>query len=525
MKKMIFINAFSVLFIFSTTALKAQPTIEWQKCLGGSSWDVGRSIQQTSDGGYIVAGYAMSNNGDVTGNHSVYFDLWIVKINEAGTLQWQKCLGGSESDYAFSIQQTTDGGYIVAGETESYNGDVAGNHGVYSYDFWVVKLDTAGNIKWQKCLGGSGGESANSVRQTSDGGFIVAGFTWLSNDGDVTGNHGDFDSWIVKLDTAGNIQWQKCLGGSGRETAYSVRQTNDGGYIVAGNSNSNDGDVTGNHGDFDYWIVKLDATGNIQWQKCLGGSSIDDAFSIQQTTDDGYIIAGSTSSIDGDVTGNHSIPGPYGDGWVVKLDATGKIQWQKCLGGSFDDWAYSVQQTIDGGSVVSCITKSNDGDVTKNHDPSGTYWDYWVVKLDTAGDLKWQRCMGGNEDDETFSIQQTSDGGLIVAGYSFSLDGDVSGNHGGGDYWIVKLSTITPTEESYPTTSFTLFPNPARDRLHLNLDQKAEIKILDIKGKEIKTFTAEPGEISVDISWIEGGMYFMKVGSDKVVTVKKFIKL
>jgi hypothetical protein len=520
MKKMILLSAALVLFFLSALKLKAQ--IEWQKCLGGSSWDVGRSIQQTIDGGYIAAGYAMSIDGDVSGNHGA-FDLWIVKLDETGTIQWQKSLGGSNFDYAFSIRQTTDGGYIVAGETESNDGDVSGNHGT-SYDYWVVKLNTAGNILWQKCLGGSGGEVAHSIQQTSDGGYIVAGFTWLSNDGDVTGNHGDFDEWIVKLDTAGIFQWQKCLGGSGRETAFSIKQTNDGGYIVAGNSNSNDGDVTGNHGDYDYWIVKLDKSGDIEWQKSLGGSSIDDAFSIQKTIDGGYIIAGSSSSNDGDVTGNHSIPGPYGDAWVVKLDSVGNIQWQKCIGGSWDDWGYAIWQTNEGDYFVSCITKSHDKDVTGNHDPTGTYWDYWLVNLDTAGKIQWQGCQGGSDDDETYEIQQTNDGGIIAIGSSYSTDGDVTGNHGGGDYWIIKLNTIDALEESDPTTNLTLFPNPVNDHLRLSLTQKAEIKILNINGQEIKTFNAESGDVNVDISWMVDGIYFMKVHSENEVMVKKFIK-
>jgi hypothetical protein len=524
MKKLILIISASIMFFFSTMGLRAQPTIEWQKCLGGSSWDMGRCLEQTFDGGYIVAGYAMSNNGDVSGNHSGYFDYWIVKLDVTGKIEWQKCLGGSESDYAFSIEQTTDSGYIVAGVTDSYNGDVTGNHGQGVYDYWVVKLNTKGDLQWQKCLGGSGGEEAHSVRQTSDGGYIVAGSSWYSNDGDVTGNHGDFDYWIVKLDTAGNIQWQKSLGGSGREMAYSIRQTADGGYIIGGYSDSEDGDVTGNQGDFDYWIVKLYASGNIAWQKSLGGSSIEDAFSIELTTDGGYIVAGVTDSFDGDVTGNNSLPGPYGDGWVVKLDSTGSIQWQKCLGGSFDDWAYSVSQTDEGGFIVTCITKSQDGEVTGNHDPSGTYWDYWAVKLDTTGNIQWQKCLGGSQDEETYSVQQTSDGGTILAGSSYSTDGDVTGNHGGGDYWIVKLNTYTAIENNDPDMAFSLSPILASDYILINLPQQAEIKILNINGQDIKTFKAIAGNTTVDISGMTGGIYFIKVNSEKGFSVQKFIK-
>ncbi len=395
--------------------------------LGGSAEDQAYSIQQTDDGGYIVAGSTQSNDGDVTGNHGSS-DYWIVKLDASGNIQWQRCLGGSSYDYAISIRQTADGGYIVAGYTGSNDGNVTGNHGIS--DFWVVKLDAAGAIQWQSCLGGSSSEYANSIQQTADGGYILTGYTG-SNNGDVTGNHGGTDYWVVKLDASGAIQWQICLGGSSSDDARSIQQTADGGYIVAGYTNSNNGDVTGNHGNSDYWIVKLDASGNIQWQKCLGGSNNDSAFSMQQTADGGYIVAGFTQSNDGDVTGYHG----SNDGWIVKLDASGNIQWQRCLGGSGNDTPYSIRQTADGGYIVAGFTYSNDGDVAGNHGGA----DCWIVKLDASGNIQWQRCLGGSGYDYAYSIQQTADGGYIVAGYTNSNNGDVTGNHGNSDYWIVKL--------------------------------------------------------------------------------------
>ena len=186
----------------------------------------------------------------------------------APEIQWAKCYGGSEYDAALSIQQTTDGGYIVAGLSLSNDNDVSGNHG--GEDYWIVKLTSTGSIEWQKSLGGSGEDRASSVIQTTDGGYIIAG-TSNSNDGDVSGNHGRDDYWIVKLSSTGILEWQKSLGGSGDDDANSIQQTTDGGYIIAGGSNSNDGDVSGNHGSDDYWIVKLAPSGSIEWQKSLGG--------------------------------------------------------------------------------------------------------------------------------------------------------------------------------------------------------------------------------------------------------------
>ncbi|MBO8140214.1 MAG: T9SS C-terminal target domain-containing protein [Thermosipho sp. (in: Bacteria)] len=401
--------------------------IAWQKTLGGSNGDEAYSIQQTSDGGYIVAGTTYSNNGDVSGNHGGR-DFWIVKLDDDGNIKWQKALGGSNNELAYSIQQTSDGGYIVAGNTNSNDGDVSGNHG--NFDYWVIKLDNSGNIEWQKALGGSDYEYARSIQQTNDGGYIVAG-TAYSNDGDVTGNNVGNCYWVVKLDSNGNIEWQKALGGSSGDWADSIQQTSDGGYIVAGYTYSNDGDVSGNHGERDFWIVKLDKNGNIEWQKALGGSSGDWAHSIRQTSDGGYIVAGYTYSNDGDVSGNHG----ERDFWIVKLDNNGNIVWQKTLGGSQWDEAYSVQQTSDRGYIVAGITWSNDGDVSGNHGGD----DYWVVKLDTNGNIVWQKTLGGSRYETASSIQQTSDGGYIVAGYTDSNDGYVSGNHGSRDYWVVKL--------------------------------------------------------------------------------------
>jgi hypothetical protein len=271
--------------------------------LGGTLEEYGRGVQQTSDGGYIViSGEAFSNDGNVSGHHgsSAYSDIWVVKLSSTGVIQWQKSLGGTMQERGFAIQQTSDGGYVVAGETYSIDGDVSGKHGLN--DFWVVKLSSSGTIEWQKCYGGNGDDWANAIQQTSDGGYIVAGKSG-SADGDVTGHHGYNDYWVVKTDGSGNIQWQKSLGGIDDDYANSVSQTPDGGYIVAGDAQSTSGDITGHHGHTDCWVVKLDANGALQWQKSLGGTGYDYGFSVKPTVNGGYIVTGFTDSNNGDVTG------------------------------------------------------------------------------------------------------------------------------------------------------------------------------------------------------------------------------
>ncbi len=400
-------------------------------------------------------------------------------------IQWEQCYGGSAGDEAYSIQQTADSGYIIAGATASTNYDVTGHDsliesitsktGPTTYDtilpdeYWIVKLSKIGNIQWQRCIGGTHGDEAHSVLQTSDGGYIVAGES-ASWNGSVTGHYIKVittpmgtdtvvftEYWIVKLTAAGNIQWQECLGGqgSGNDIANSIQQTSDGGYIVAGSSSSTDGDVTGNKGESDYWIVKLSPAGGIQWEKSYGGSHDDEAQSIQQTADGGYIVAGYSNSSDGDVTGHHggdtandNLCGDtvnY-DYWILKIDTNGAIQWEKSLGGGCPDMAYSVIQTKDGGYIVAGSTLSSDGDVAGNHG----FWDYWVVKLSSMGTIQWDSCYGGVGWDEAYSIKQTLEGGYIVAGFSNSGYDDVNGNHlASHDYWILKLSPIGAIQWEY----------------------------------------------------------------------------
>ncbi|GAB6286767.1 MAG: hypothetical protein STSR0009_29700 [Methanoregula sp.] len=377
----------------------------------------------------------------MTGNHG-YIDYWVVKLDSTGSLIWQKCLGGLNEDSAQSIQQTSDGGYIIAGHSYSNDSNVTGNHG--SADYWVVKLTASGTLDWQKCLGGTSFDDAYSIQQTTDGGYIVAGYT-TSKNGDVTDNHGNSDYWVVKLGSTGTLIWQKCLGGLNDDYAHSIQQTADGGYIVTGNTGSHDGNVTGNHGNWDYWVVKLTEKGTLDWQKCLGGTDSDYAQSVQQTADGGFIVAGYTKSTDGNVDGNHGSI----DYWVVKLDRNGNILWQKCLGGTGNDYAHSIQQTADGGFIVAGYTNSNNGNVTGNH---GSI-DYWVVKLERNGNILWQKCLGGTDDDMGINIQLTEDGGYIVTGLADSNNGDVTGNHGRYDYWVVKLNPdMTLNLNAVPTT-------------------------------------------------------------------------
>lgn len=342
--------------------------IVWQKTYGGSDKDLPTTIQQTKDGGYIVAGTTWSNNGDVTFNHGIK-DYWIVKLNDTGAIQWQKSYGGTDYDEAFSIQQTFDSGYIVIGQTSSNNGDVT-NH-IGAQDYWVLKLDKTGVIQWQKCYGGTDADIPNNLAQTSDSGYIITGWSQCRN-GNVTGNHMNTeDYWVVKLNDTGKIQWEHCFGGNAQDEGKCAKQTKDGGYIVCGYAFSNNGDVTGNNGFHDSWIIKLSPSGAIQWQKCYGGYGQEHAEYIEQTLDGGYIIAGQASS--------NTLPGFHRatDAWIFKIDSIGTLQWQKPMGGTYYEVFTSTTQTNDGGYIVAGFAGSTDGDIPANHGGG----DVWVVKF------------------------------------------------------------------------------------------------------------------------------------------------
>ena len=390
-------------------------------------------IKQTPDGGFIVAGTSNSNNGDISGNHGQN-DYCLIKLNAAGNLVWQHSYGGTGIDEASSVIPTSDGGYMVAGKSASHNGDVTGNHG--SSDYWLVKTDDQGTLQWQKSYGGSLAEIAYFMEPTSDNGFVIVG-TSSSNNGDVSGNHGMSDAWIIKVDQNGNLIWQKSVGGSQLDIANDIKLTNDGGFFVTGYSLSNDGDIPSNKGQEDFLFFKLDADGNLQWIKTMGGSGSDDGSAGIQTIDGGYAICGLTHSRDLDVAGNHGAH----DLWVVKTNSAGVAQWTRCLGGSDGDDGIEIKQQSDGTILASGYTGSTDGDVTGLH---GLH-DIWLVALDTSGNLLWQKTLGGTNDEFPRSLQIISTGEYIIAGRSNSSDGDLTVNHGNFDFWVVKLTPACNT--------------------------------------------------------------------------------
>jgi Secretion system C-terminal sorting domain len=340
--------------------LDAVGNVQWKKCYGNSAsgTERGLSITTTYDNGYAIAGTAGLND-----------DYWVFKIDSVGNMLWQKMYGGSSAEIPSRIIETQDHSLMVIGFSQSNNGDVTGNHSVGNEDIWLIKLNPVGNLLWQKCYGGTGYDFAEDIKQNSTGGFYIAGSTF-SNNGDITQNKGSRDAWIIKIDSIGKIIWQKTFGGSFGENIYTLSVIIGDSILLGGATNSSNGDVTGLHGTkSDVWAIKLDSAGSLIWQKCYGGSNEDGCLSMCQTTNGDFVLAGITQSNNGDVSGSK---GPENI-WIIRIDNNGNLLWQKCCGGSVDEWAYNIITTKDGGFFITGYSLSADGDVTQNYG-SADYW-------------------------------------------------------------------------------------------------------------------------------------------------------
>ncbi len=449
-----------ILFLLLGSQLAdSQPLIEFQKCFGGTNFDypAGGAIMNSS-GGYTIAGGSNSSDGQVTGYHpgtcwlgNLCSDFWVVNTDSLGNLLWESCFGGTGDDHAYSIAQAWDGGSIVCGYTGSNNGDVIGIHSQY-WDAWVIKLDSMGNLQWQRCYGGSRSEFAFKIIPTVDSGYIMAAYAQSTN-GDVPGNRSprNYDStitsvsediWIVKLDSSGNIQWSKNYGSSSSEWPNDIIQTSDGGYAFLGWTQGISEDVSGNNGLRDVWLGRIDSMGNLLWAKCYGGSQLDEGIALEQAPDSGFILVGHTLSHDGDISVN--LDTAYWEIWIIKTDMQGSLQWEKTLGGSWEDQGASVLVLNDSSYLIAGSVLSDDRDISG----SNGHMDVYLANISSGGQLQWSRCFGGPGQEECFGMLNVGDGDLLITGATYSNSGQVSGNHGSSDYWLLKLYQPSALEAS-----------------------------------------------------------------------------
>lgn len=341
--------------------------IDYISALGGSNNESAQSVINTQDGGYAILGYTQSMDFDVTDKLNESFDYWVLRFDANNQLQWSKTYGGTGDDRGNSIVQTSDGGFAILGQSTSSDEDVTENNG--ANDYWLAKLDASGNLIWEKSFGFLGADIGLSLIETNDNGYFLTGILDVTaSDGEgntrySNARHAGGDYWAIKLDVSGNLQWSKYYGGSFTDAPYDAIQTSDNGYIIVGSSDSNDVDITNNKGTYDFWVLKISESGTIIWEKSYGGSEIDEAWSIAESNDGNFVIVGDTRSSDQDVS---NLKGAA-DLWVIKITPTGDLIWEKTIGGTSFDVGRSVNKTQDNGFLISGSSRSADGDLSSNN--------------------------------------------------------------------------------------------------------------------------------------------------------------
>jgi hypothetical protein len=426
-------------FIFTSLAF-AQTS--WWRTYGGTSYDAGHSVQQTSDSGYVIAGMTRSFGAGAS-------DVYLVKINAQGDTLWTRTYGGTDPDAGYSVQQTPDGGYIVAGETYSF--------GAGFCDLYLIKTDAQGDTLWTRTYGGTGPDYCNSVKQTSDGGYIIAGETYSFGAGGL-------DVYLVKTDVLGNTVWTRTYGGVYDDWGFSVQQSSGGGYVIAGGTESFSGM------DGDVYLIMTDAQGDTLWTRTYGGVCDDWGYCIQQTSDSGFIVTGYTMSFG---AGTPDYPNVY----LIRANAQGDTLWTRTYGGPEDDYGYSVQQTPDTGYIIAGQSWSTG---------AGLY-NVYLVKTSAQGDMLWSRTYGGADLEYGHSVQRTSDGGYVIAGLTRSF--------GAGDYdvYLIKTDANGNIGVQEPSTRHVLNspaplllqPNPFSSFARVPGHEGERFVVSDITGRQV----------------------------------------
>ncbi|TKJ42214.1 hypothetical protein CEE37_00630 [candidate division LCP-89 bacterium B3_LCP] len=481
------------ILILSTISF-AQPDILWEQTFGGGWDDYGYCVQQTSDDGYIIAGNTKSFGAG-------WQDVYLIKTDDSGNQLWYQTFGGSEHDYGYSVNQTSDGGYIITGYTSTYG---AGNNDVY-----LIKTDASGNEEWSRTFGGSQNDYGYCVQQTSDGGYIITGWT-LSFGPDY------YNVYLIKTDASGIELWSQTFGGDEQDKAYSVQQTSDGGYIIAGYTESSGA------GDWDVFLIKTDASGAELWSQTFGGDDEDTGRSVKQTSDGGYIITGWTDSF---------AIGISSDVWLIKTDALGNQDWNQTFGGNSTDEGRSVQQTTDGGYIVAGRSISFG---------TGIEHDVYLIKTDDSGVEQWSQTIGDFSYNEYgHCVQQTVDGGYIIAGEKWSYAG------GSTSVYLVRLESEGTSVESSALERETpgkfmligAHPNPFNPITTINFDlpvaSLVKLDVFDINGRNVGAFRETPKrytpgthQITFNGTGLPSGIYIYRLtagdftGTGKMVLMK-----
>jgi len=411
-------------------------TLELVQTFGGSKNDVAKSVVSTVDGGFAVLGYTQSLDGDITDKATENYDFWMLKFDSEAQLEWNKTYGGSGDERGRSLIETSDGGYALLGYSDSSDGDVSSNNG--NRDFWLVKINASGVLSWQKSFGYEGEDEGVSIIETSDNHLMLSGVLDVTasggegNQGRFSTRHAGGDYWAIKITPTGDIVWSRFYGGSFTDSPTGIKETLNDGLISVGGSDSNDVDISNNKGSYDFWIVKSDRNGDIVWEKSFGGSEIDEARDVISDGTGNHIIVGDTRSNDQDVAFNNGAA----DLWVIKVSNSGELLWNTSIGGSNFDVARSISTTFNNEFIIAGSSRSSNGDVSKNQGQN----DAWVLKLDNSGQLLWETTIGGSEIDFSYDAVQINNGTIVAVGETNSSNGDIIDNKGFTDLLIVQIN-------------------------------------------------------------------------------------
>jgi len=472
-------------------------------------------------------GYSNSNDGDVSAHYGEG-DFWLVGSAANGQILWEKNYGGSEIDRPSNVFLIPEGGFLLFGYTFSADGDVSHSNGFL--DYWVVKTDSLGNLEWEQTYGGSKNDYAYQAIIAHDGGYILTGNTF-SSDGDISFHHGDRDVWVVKISTEGTLEWERSYGGSDIDSGSCISRTSDGGYIIGGTTGSNDGDIQCTKGLGAALAIKIDAFGEIQWLKCFGGSYHEGVADIIQTEDDGYIFLADTDSNNGDVSGFHGIPGDANtsDKWVVKLDASGQIEWQHCIGGTGFDKSKIIRQLSDGGYLVGGSSSSRNGDVSCNQSGSGLYT-VMLYKLSPSGEIEWTTCLGSYGNNFLGDLHIYSDNHFLLAASTYRNDIDVDCDFKGqSDFWMVDIMDTTVSLREEKKQEIRLYPNPASNHIWLQLAEntaftQVQIVLYNSSGKLLHKAKPSNHFHKIDVAHLPKGLYLVRVWDGKEWMTTKLLK-
>ena len=434
-------------FLFSIPLISiSQPVFQWDRTYGGNGWEELQSIRPLPNGDIIMGGSTFSDiSGDVSDAPCDSFqkgDFWLVRTDLYGNPLWNRRYGGNGLDRIWSVLPTRDGGFLLGGDSNSDASCLKSEAGRGGDDFWLIKTDSAGNPIWEKTYGSAGDDELHDLYELPDGSFFVLGFSDSLGGGDKTAPlHGSYDFWLLKLKPDGEKIWDHTYGGRGWEQAYVIEKTPEGDFLLGGFSTSHA--HTGNKTDSlyglnDFWVVKIDTSGKVLWDRTYGGASEDVLLDIERSNDGGYLLGGQSRSLD---DGNKKSKNKgLRDYWVVKIDPEGNKLWDKSYGGPGYDDGFALHQNEDGNILVGGVSSSNAGADKSENCRGGN--DFWLIFLDANGRLIWDLTFGGDNIDALTKIFPVADGGIILGGHSSStVSGDKTQNNQGlNDFWLVKTA-------------------------------------------------------------------------------------